>query len=71
MTDRILTASEAADVLNISLPTLYKLIEEDDLPAFRVGTHWRIPERQLRNWVDASSRPSEYPQPLPSSNGST
>ncbi|PVZ93215.1 DNA-binding protein [Amnibacterium flavum] len=38
----ILTSSVAAECLGISRPTLMKIIERGEIPAFKVGTHTRL-----------------------------
>lgn len=42
-----LTTQEAADVLGMSRPTVIKLIDAGDLSCERVGTHRRIPVRDV------------------------
>ena len=38
-----LTTQEAADLMNVSRPFIIALIEKEELPAHRVGSHRRIP----------------------------
>lgn len=45
-----LTTQQAAEVLNVSRPFIIGLIESDQLPCRRVGTHRRILFRDLMNF---------------------
>lgn len=45
------SAAEAARMLDISKPTLYKLIHQQDFPSFRVGGRTLISVDGLRDWV--------------------
>ena len=51
----VLFASEAAAVLGYSTHTIYQLIHQGKLPAFREEGHkaWRIPESSIKAYVDA------------------
>jgi excisionase family DNA binding protein len=50
---RLLTLSEAANLLQVSTRTLQRMIRKGELPAFKVGGQWRLRETQLRQWVES------------------
>ena len=54
---RLLTLSEAADLLQVSTRTLQRMIRNGQLPAFKVGGQWRVRETQLRQWVENRQSP--------------
>jgi excisionase family DNA binding protein len=48
---RLLTLSQAAELLHVSTRTLQRMIRRNDLPAFKVGGQWRVRESQLAHWI--------------------
>ena len=46
-----LTAAEAAQILRVSIKTVYKLIHEKTLPAVKVGRENRIAKSQLIDYL--------------------
>jgi excisionase family DNA binding protein len=54
---RLLTLSEAANLLQVSTRTLQRMIRNAQLPAFKVGGQWRLRETQLRQWVENRESP--------------
>ncbi len=48
----ILTAEEICQYLKIPRSTLYKLISDKKIPAFRVGRHWRFKKEEIEEWVE-------------------
>jgi excisionase family DNA binding protein len=49
---RLLTLSEAAQLLQVSTRTLHRMIRSGDLPALKVGGQWRLRETQLQQWLE-------------------
>jgi len=55
--ERVLTVEEVAEMLRCTRSTVYRLIEEEGLPAFRVGRRYRVLSTLLIGWMEERSRP--------------
>jgi excisionase family DNA binding protein len=53
---RLLTLERAAAILQVSKRTLIRMIQQKEVPAFKVGGQWRIRESRLRKWVEQKER---------------
>ena len=49
--DTVLTVPDVATFLRISKPSVYKLIHEGGLPAFKVGKNFRFMQEKVQDWV--------------------
>lgn len=47
-----LSVVEAAELLGVSPPTVYKLMRRADFPAFKIGTRTLISRSKLEKWVE-------------------
>jgi len=58
---RLLDAREVAERLNVSKPTVYRLINRGALPAvqYRVGGSLRVPEIDLEMWLAAMRKDTD------------
>ena len=48
---QVLTLEEAAQYLKIAKPTLYRLLEDGKIPAFKVGNQWRFTKELIDKWL--------------------
>ncbi len=49
--NEVLDADEASAWLKIPKSTLYKLCTEGEIPAAKVGRHWRFHRETLEGWL--------------------
>ena len=49
--DEILTLKEAAQMLRIHWSTAYRLVKRGEIPAFRIGSDYRLSRQQLETWM--------------------
>ena len=50
--NKALTVEELADLLCIAVRTLYKEVEDDHIPFFRVRTSIRFDPHQVADWLE-------------------
>ena len=48
---RVLTVRELAGYLRVHQTTVYRLLREQKLPAFRVGADWRFNREAIERWM--------------------
>ena len=62
-----LSVEEAADELNISKPTAYKLVKEPGFPVFKIGDRTLVSRAGLQRWIDMKCDPLPVQpcEPLP------
>jgi excisionase family DNA binding protein len=51
-----LTVKEVCEVLRVHQSTVYKLIKEGRLSAFRIGRDWRIRRAAIARWLAAQTK---------------
>ena len=52
----ILTVKEVGEILRVHPSTLYRLVREGRIPAFRVGTDWRFRKEGIERWMIEQTR---------------
>ena len=55
MPDQLLTLEQVAEYLNVDKFTVYRLLADKNLPAFKVGNQWRFKRKLLENWLQTNS----------------
>lgn len=55
MPEKLLTLEQVAEYLSVDKFTVYRLLADKELPAFKVGNQWRFKRRLLENWLQKNS----------------
>ena len=55
MAEQLLTLEQVAEYLNVDKFTVYRLLADKDLPAFKVGNQWRFKRKMIENWLIKNS----------------
>jgi excisionase family DNA binding protein len=55
MPEQLLTLEQVAAYLNVDKFTVYRLLADKDLPAFKVGNQWRFKKKLIENWLKKNS----------------
>ena len=51
MEERWLSVDEISQYIGVGKDTIYKLIETDGLPAYRIGKQWKFKKAAVDEWV--------------------
>jgi excisionase family DNA binding protein len=55
MQENLLTAEQVARYLRVDKFTVYRLITQKKIPAFKVGNQWRFKRKLLEDWLKKNS----------------
>jgi excisionase family DNA binding protein len=55
MQENLLTAEQVARYLRVDKFTVYRLITQKKIPAFKVGNQWRFKRKLLDDWLKKNS----------------
>lgn len=50
--DEIMTLGEVAAYFKIDQQSIINLVQEGEIPAFRIGEHWRIKKSDIGSFID-------------------
>ena len=53
MTDEILTLREVAEYLKLSDKSVYRLVQEKKILAFKAGGTWRFRQADVDKWIES------------------
>ena len=64
----MLTAKEMQSLLQVDRSTIYRMAEQQRLPAVKIGKQWRFPHDQVQQWLNSHTvQTKSQPEPAPES----
>ena len=51
MQENLLTTAQVADYLKVDKFTVYRLVTQKNIPAFKVGNQWRFNKEMIDAWL--------------------
>jgi excisionase family DNA binding protein len=57
-TERVMTVEELAAYLKIHRSTIYRLLTNEGLPGFKIGSDWRFKVADIDEWIAARKKSS-------------
>jgi excisionase family DNA binding protein len=55
MQEKLLTTEQVASYLKIDKFTVYRLVTQKKIPAFKVGNQWRFKRKMIDAWLNKNS----------------
>ena len=55
MQENLLTTVQVAEYLKVDKFTIYRLVAQKKIPAFRVGSQWRFKKSVIEDWLMTNS----------------
>jgi excisionase family DNA binding protein len=55
---QLLTVEELARYLSVNRFTVYRLVAQKEIPAFKVGGQWRFKKETIEDWLMQSAKNS-------------
>ena len=59
--DQVYTIRELSDQLRVHPTTIYRLLRQGRLPAFRVGANWRFSQAAIEEWQSGQASKTAVP----------
>jgi excisionase family DNA binding protein len=51
MQENLLTTEQVAEYLRVDKFTVYRLVTQGKMPAYKVGNQWRFKKRMIEDWL--------------------
>jgi excisionase family DNA binding protein len=61
--EELITIQQVADYLKVDRFTVYRLVTQKRIPAFKVGGQWRFKQEMIDSWLMTNSNMSEQRPP--------
>lgn len=61
--DTFMTPGEVADMLKVSIYTVRRWINQQAIPAYKVGRGWRIETGEFKDWLQENRGRPDMSQP--------
>lgn len=61
MKNEILKLQEVAKYFKVDEKTVYRMVQSNKLPAFKVGNQWRFLRNDIFKWIESKSTVVEIP----------
>jgi excisionase family DNA binding protein len=58
----VMNIRQASQYLGVSPDTLYKYVNEQKIPAFKLGNRWRFKKSKLDQWMEEQSADRDLPE---------
>ena len=62
--EELITIQQVASYLKVDRFTVYRLVTQKRIPAFKVGGQWRFKQEMIDSWLMRNSNMSEYRPPV-------
>jgi excisionase family DNA binding protein len=59
MQENLMTTAQLADYLKVDKFTVYRLVTQKNIPAFKVGNQWRFKRQIIDDWLLKNSNMNE------------
>jgi excisionase family DNA binding protein len=60
---RVMTLDEVAGFLQVHPSTIYRLLKQHSIPAFKMGSDWRFNQESIERWIRQREAADSFEQP--------